>query len=175
MKRFLPLLALLLLSGAALSQPTTPKDSANWADWAFMLGEWHPMESGGVPGPASNAWATLAPDLDGKVLVRKNHGEYAAANGRPAYVHDDLMVIYHQGAATKAFYTDNEGHTIHYDVSFSADKKRLVFLSEKAPGPQFRLTYENVQPGTLKVIFEIAPPDKPDQFARYVEGTIRRK
>jgi hypothetical protein len=169
-------IALLAIVGTAQSESPDP-----WADLKFLLGEWNAGQSSGVPGQASKGGFTLAPDLGGQVLVRRNHAEYPAAAGRPAFVHDDLMIIYHvpSGAkqfATKAFYDDSEGHVIHYNVNFSPDKKKVMFLSEPATGaPQYRLTYENVKPGTAKVLFEIAPPDKPGEFAPYVEATVHRK
>jgi hypothetical protein len=177
MKTWLRLIPLLLLPLAAHAQNPAP----SWSDWQFLLGEWTAGESSGVPGQASKGSFTLAPDLGGQVLVRKNHAEYPPAGGRPAIVHDDLMVIYHVPSATgkfatKAFYDDSEGHVIHYNVSFSADRKKVVFLSEVNQGaPQYRLTYEDVEPGTAKVVFEIAPPDKPGQFATYAQATVNRK
>jgi hypothetical protein len=140
------------------------------------LGEWTSAESSGVPGSASTGSFTLAPDLGGKILVRKNHAEYPPANGRPGIIHDDLMIIYREGGTTKAFYNDNEGHVIRYNVSASPEKKRITLLSDKAAGaPQYRLTYESVQPGKVKLSFEIAPPDKPEEFKKYVEGVVKRK
>jgi hypothetical protein len=177
MKTWLRLIPLLLLPLAADAQNPAP----SWNDWQFLLGEWTAGESSGVPGQASKGWFTLAPDLGGQVLVRKNHAEYPPAGGRPAIVHDDLMIIYRVPSgsarfATKAFYDDSEGHVIHYNVNFSADKKKIVFLSEVNQGaPQYRLTYEDVEPGTAKVLFEIAPPGKPGQFATYVQATVHRK
>jgi hypothetical protein len=148
----------------------------SWTDWKFLLGNWTAGESSGVPGQASKGGFTLAPDLGGKILLRKNHAEYPAANGRPAFAHDDLMIIYHDGSATKAFYSDSEGHAVHYNVAVSPGKKQIVFLSDQvAAGPQYRLTYEDLQAGAVKVLFEIATPDKPGQFARYVEATVHRK
>jgi hypothetical protein len=172
MKTLLRLIGL-LLPLAAFAQNASPD---SWADWKFLLGEWTAGESSGVPGQASKGFFTLVPDLNGQALVRKNHAEYPAAGGRPAIVHDDLMIVYREAGATKAFYDDSEGHAIRYNVSFSPDKKTIVFLSEKNEGaPQYRLTYENVQAGTAKVVFEIAPPDKPGQFTKYVEATVHRK
>ncbi len=172
MKKLLEMIALLLLPLAAVAQNAAP----SWNDWQFLLGEWTAGESSGVPGQASKGSFTLAPDLGGQVLVRKNHAEYPPAGGRPAIVHDDLMIVYREAGATKAFYHDSEGHTIRYNVSFSPDKKRIVFLSEKSEAaPQYRLTYEDVQPGTANVLFEIAPPDKPGQFATYVQANVHRK
>jgi hypothetical protein len=175
MKRFLVALTILLLSSPALPQSAPQKDAGDWAEWSFLLGEWTAGDSSGAPGRASKGGFTLAPDLGGKVLVRKNHAEYPPADGRPAIVHDDLMIIYREDGATKAFYDDNEGHVIRYTVSFSADKKRIVFLSEKSAGQQFRLSYEDVQPGTVKVVFEMAAPDKPGEFTKYVEAVVQRK
>lgn len=176
MKPFLPGIVFLLAFGTALPQAIPQKDAAGWSDWNFLLGEWTASESNGVPGAASKGWFSLTPDLGGKVLVRKNHAEYPPANGRPAIVHDDLMIVYREGDATKAFYDDNEGHVIHYNVSISADKKKIVLLSEKSAGaPQYRLSYENVAADTVKLAFEIASPDKPGQFTKYVEALVQRK
>lgn len=167
--RFLLALLLPILASAQAG-------TKDWVDWNFLLGEWIAADSSGVPGQASKGSFSLSPELNGAVLVRKNHAEYPPAGGRPAIVHDDLMIIYREAGATKAFYDDSEGHVIHYAVTFSPDKKRIVFLSEKGTGtPQYRLTYEDLQPGTAKVLFEIAPPDKPDQFTKYVEATVHRK
>jgi hypothetical protein len=178
MKTLLRLIAL-LLPLAAFGQNASPD---SWADWKFLLGEWTAGESSGVPGQADKgSFFTLTPDLQGKALVRRNHAEYPAAGGRPAIVHDDLMIVYRvpsgvEKFAIKAFYSDSEDHVIDYNVSFTPDKKRIVFLSEEHPGaPQYRLTYEDVHPGTVKVLFEIAPPDKPGQFTKYVDATVHRK
>jgi hypothetical protein len=166
----LAILGLLSFSSAQQSPENDP-----WRDWKFLLGEWTVGQGGGIPGQATSGSFSLSPELGGKILLRKNHSEYAAA-GKSPVIHDDLMVIYQEAGATKAFYDDSEGHVIHYQVSVSADKKRIVFLSEPAQAqPRFRLTYENLGPGSVSVIFEIAPPDKPEQFSKYVEGTVHRK
>lgn len=133
-------------------------------------------QGGGIPGQATTGYFSLAPGLNGKILLRKNHSEYASANGKPGIVHDDLMIVYHESGATKAFYHDSEGHVIHYNVTLSSDKKRITFLSEPITGAaQYRLSYDDLGQDTIKVVFEIAPPDKPGQFAKYVEGTVHRK
>ncbi len=86
------------------------------------------------------------------------------------------MIGYHEGGATKALYSDSEGHVIHHGVSFSPESKKLVMLSEKAAGaPRYRLSYEGLQPGTVKLSFEIAPPHKPAEFKKYVEAVAKRK
>jgi hypothetical protein len=167
------LMVYLFLSLAAFCQLQAKND---WAGWEFLLGEWVAGDSNGVPGSASAGSFTLAPDLSGKVLLRKNHAEYPASNGRPAVDHDDLMIVYHEGEAAKAFYVDGEGHVIRYNIHLFPDSKKIVMLSEKAQGaPQYRLTYENVQTGTVKLSFEIASPDKPEEFKKYVEAVVKRK
>jgi hypothetical protein len=147
-----------------------------WQDWGFLIGEWDAGEGGGVPGRAGTGYFSLLPELGGQVLLRKNHSEYSAGEGKPAVVHDDLMTVYSGAGTARALYNDSEGHVIHYNAILSADKKRITFLSERTAGqPQYRLIYENLGPDAVNVIFEIAPPDKPDQFSRYVEGVVHRK
>ncbi|HWX54326.1 MAG TPA: hypothetical protein VN176_07010 [Verrucomicrobiae bacterium] len=172
MTRFIKLLAVVLFACTVFAQ--SPQ-SDPWADWKFLLGEWTAGESGGVPGRASSGSFSLTPDLGGQVLFRKSHSEYPAANGHAAIVHDDLMVVYREAGTIKAFYDDNEGHVIRYNVTALSDKKKIIFLSDQAAvQPQFRLSYEEMKPGTVNVIFEIAPPDKPGQFSKYVEGVVVR-
>lgn len=173
MKFFCPWLVLFAITSVCLSQQTP---SNPWSDWSFLLGEWDLGRGGGVPGQATAGYFSLTPDLSGQILVRKNHAEYASVNRKPAVVHDDLMVVYREAGSTKAIYADSESHIIHYSVSLSSDKKRIIFLSERTAGqPQYRITYENLSQDTVNITFEIAPPDKPDQFSKYVEGVVHRK
>jgi hypothetical protein len=176
LKSYQILITIVLLFGAVSAQsPLQTSSKDNWSEWDFLLGEWTAAGSSGEPGSASKGSFTLAPDLGGKVLVRKNHAEYPPANGRPAIVHDDLMIVYHESGAVRAFYDDNEGHVIHYDVSFP-DRNHIVFLSEKLAGAtRYRLSYENVKEGTVNLKFEIAPPDHPEQFKTYVAAVVHRK
>jgi hypothetical protein len=146
------------------------------ADWKQLPGDVDAGESTGVPGKASKGWFTLAADCAGEILMRKNHAEYPVASARPAFSDHDLMIAFCDKGATKASHEDGENYAIHYDVSFSPDKKEIIFLGEKgAAGPRYRLTYEDMKSGTVKVLFEIAPPDKPGKFAKYVEATVHGK
>lgn len=56
----------------------------------------------GNPGDGSGGFSSN-PDLQGSVLVRKSHSEYPASQGRPATVHDDLMVT--QSKNIRALFT----------------------------------------------------------------------
>jgi hypothetical protein len=86
------------------------------------------------------------------------------------------MIVYPRGAEFLADYFDNEGHVIHYSVSASADGNSVTFLSdEAAPGPHFRLTYRKVNENTLTGSFEIARPDKPKDFLKYLEWTAQKQ
>jgi hypothetical protein len=146
-----------------------------WRDWQPFLGTWEGAGGGG-PGQGSGSFS-FTPDLQGAVLVRHNHAQYPATKDKPAYRHDDLMLIYPdaQTSKTRADYWDNEGHIIHYLVEFSGGGRKLVMSSEPAqPGPRYRLTYLVTGDNELKLTFEVAPPDAPQQFKTYIEATARR-
>lgn len=141
-----------------------------WKDLRFLIGKWDAVAE---PGKGTGNFS-LGVDLQGKVLVRKNHADLPAAGNRPATIHDDLMVIHAEGGkGLKAIYFDSEGRVIHYTVK--ADGQQATFVSEPGAGPRFRLTYLKEKAGTVSVKFEIAPPGKPDAFRTYVEGKVRRE
>jgi hypothetical protein len=158
--------------------PSAPADEKSdpWTDYRFLIGEWV-GEGEGEPGKASASF-TFAPDLDGRILVRKHRADVAAAGGKPAAKHEDLLIIYkgQDGKRNKAIYFDNEDHVIQYTATLSDDKKGLVFLSDPVPtAPRFRLTYTKEKEDSLRIKFEFAAPGKPDEFKIYGEGTARKK
>ncbi|MFT3827876.1 MAG: hypothetical protein QM731_28420 [Chitinophagaceae bacterium] len=145
-------------------------------NYAFLIGEWE-GEGGGQPGLGKGSFS-FKPELDGRIIVRKNRAEFAATAQRPAFVHDDMLIIYadQPGNPTKAILMDNEDHTIHYDVTFSEDKRSVIFTSSITEGmPVFRLTYVQVDANTVNIKFEMAQPGKPDTFNLYLEGKAHRK
>jgi hypothetical protein len=147
-----------------------------WKPYRFLLGEWE-GEGTGDPGKGAGSF-TFIPDLEGKILVRRNHANYPAAGGRPAVMHEDLMVVYApQGSeGPKAIYWDNEGHVIYYTLSTSSDGHSVTFLSEPVRGvPRFRLSYVKLTEGEVSIKFEIAPPGQPGGFKPYLEAKARRK
>ena len=145
----------------------------DWGPAQFLIGEWS-GEGGGQPGAASAGDFSFTPELQGAILVRRSFAEYPPANGRPAFRHDDLTVVYRDAASRqlKATYWDNEGHMIPYAVRAVANG--VVFESE---GPRsamrYRLTYTNAGKGQVKIQFELAEPGK--DFAIYLEASARRK
>ncbi|MBZ5611016.1 MAG: hypothetical protein LAP38_22355 [Acidobacteriia bacterium] len=158
---------LVLAAVPAFAQPASPD---RFAPLAFLIGDWTGQGSGS-PGQGSGGFSFL-PDQDGKIIVRKNRADYPAANGRPAFSHTDLMIVYKDDADSqlRAIYFDTEDHVIHYTVEPSPDGASVRFLSAS-----YRLTYRKTGPDTIALKFEISPPDKPGAFQTYIEATAHRK
>ena len=98
-------------------------DQDPWSSCRFLLGQWT-GEGSGQPGQGKGGFS-FAPELEGKVLVRRNVNEIATGPGRPPTVHEDLMVVYpaEKGQPLRAIYFDNEGHVISYTVHPSEDRQ----------------------------------------------------
>jgi len=158
--------AILLLAAATLCAQGKP----NWDGWQFLIGEWT-GEGVGNPGQGTGGF-TFELQLDQHVLVRHNYAEYPATKDKPAYSHQDLMVIHPEGSGWSAMYFDNEGHVIHYSVEFRTEG--VVFTStEPASGPRFMLTYAKLGADKVGIEFSIAAPGKP--FTPYIHGVAHRK
>ncbi len=174
MRRFAPtLLAVLTTLSLGQFSSVHAKDES-WEPFQFLIGEW---VGEGKEGQGSG-YFSLTPDLQGKILVRKNRAELPASNGRPAAIHEDLMVIYksEDGKSAKAIYFDSEDHVINYTVTFSPDNQTLTFISAAVPHtPRFRLTYQKEAEDHIGIKFQIAPPGKPEEFKVYLEGKARKK
>jgi hypothetical protein len=168
-KLFVLLTGNMVLSGlfSAIAEPA----GATWDQMRPLVGQWK-ASGKGSPGEGEGKFS-FAFDLQNRVLVRKSHTDYPAAQGMPAFAHDDLMVVYLDEGSQKfrADYFDNEGHVIHYTADCSQDGKTIAFVSDPSPSqPRFRLTYNEQDGGKLDIKFEIATPDAPDKFKVYVEG-----
>jgi hypothetical protein len=173
-RRTILCLGFLLLPAFAAAQQTKELDV--WGPYEFLVGMWT-AEGHGEPGGGKGAFSFRL-ELQGKVLVRRNRLEFPATPQRPAFTHEDLLVVYRDADPTpnRAIYFDSEGYVIHYTATFSEEGKVLTFLSDASPqAPRQRLTYVQNGDGTLKVKFEIAPPGKPEAFVTHVEGVAHRK
>lgn len=171
MKHLILFFLFLLTPVSAFSQTATIQDLA-----VLLNGNWQGGGKG-EPGTGTGGF-TFAYDLQNKVIVRKSHAVYPAANDHPPITHDDLMTVYADGAEKKlkAIYFDNEGHVINYEIEMSADKTSVVFLSGVIAGqPRYRLSYAKLKDGALNVKFEIAPPGSPDDFKTYLDGKVWKK
>ena len=135
---------------------------AQWKPFEFLLGDWVGEGTGGAGA------FSFEPALGGKVLVRKNHsGE-----------HEDMLVVSRKSPAApyRATYWDNEGHVMEYTVTATDAPATLLFVSDANPNePRFRLTYTQTARGAVSIVFEIAPPGKPEAFGKYLEGRARRR
>lgn len=146
----------------------------NWDKLQFLIGDWV-GEGNGQPGQGKGVFS-FQPDLDRNVLVRKSHTEYPPSNNRPAFSHDDLMIVYRNspGSPVKAIYFDNENHIVNYEVSCS--DKLIIFTNNAIPdSPRFRLTYEKMEDGKLNIKFEMSSSQNPEEFRIYLEGKSLRK
>ena len=166
------LLAIIIVTVAGSTPAQTPAtlDSLN-----RLIGKW--VGEGTSEVGAGGGYFTFEKSLNGHVLIRKNRADYPATKDRPAVTHEDLMVVF-PDAATKqlrGFYTDSESNTINYVITVSTDGKTITFLSDgRDPGPRYRLTYVLTTADAITLTFEIAPPDKPDQFRKIIDGKVRR-
>jgi hypothetical protein len=173
MRRTILCLGFLFLAAFAAAQQAKAPDV--WAPYKFLVGTWA-AEGHGEPGEGKGGF-TFRIELQGKILERRSRVDFPASPQRPAFAHEDLLVVYRDAGATpnRAIYFDSEGFVIHYTTTFSADGKVLTFLSDGGPqAPHQRLTYVQNADGTLKVKFELAPPGKPEAFTTHVEGVAHR-
>jgi len=163
-------LAFAVIAAAASVHAEVPKQLE---PLTFLLGEWEAAGEG-QPGQGTGT-AAFALALQDRVIIRTSYAVYPASKTAPASRHDDLMVIYAgEGGALRADYYDNEGHVINYMVTVTAPGE-ASFVSEIASGaPRFRLSYKLGPDGLLKGEFAVAPPGKPDAFARYLVWESRK-
>lgn len=140
----------------------------------FLIGTWE-GEGGGKPGEGTGI-VTFEYGLDKKIIIRKNHNEYPANNGRPAFIHDDIMTFYMENNLCRAIYFDNEGHVIYYTSSFTHDSASIILVSDINPGtPRFKFTYNKLGTDKMRMVFEVAPTGKPEEYKKYVEGIVKKK
>jgi hypothetical protein len=142
---------------------------APWKKLKFMLGDWTGVAGEkDTPQGAGSGGFSFKPELNGKVIVRRNHAAYDSG-----VKHDDLMVIYLDPPtdAPRAIFFDTEGHVIRYNLSFPA-ANRVVFESDGTqPGPKYRLTYW-MNGSSLDGKFEVAPPGA--EYKSYMSWTSKK-
>jgi hypothetical protein len=145
------------------------QQSVSWEKWNYLKGEWV-GEGNGQPGKGEGKFS-FQTDLNGKIMVRKNHTVFPSTEKSKEFVHDDLLIIYQasDGKSQEAIYFDNEGNTIKYKIGF-ADNAIILTSETVANSPRFRLTYSSLDSNTVKITFEMAPPDSPDKFRMYLTG-----
>jgi hypothetical protein len=156
---------LLIYTHLAIGQPP----GNQWERWSYLIGEWV-GEGNGQPGQSEGTFS-FQTDLNGKILVRKNHTVFPATANSAATVHDDLLIIYpgSPGGLQEAIYFDNEGNTIKYKISFT-DNSVVLTSDIQMNSPRFRLSYDAIDNKSVVITFEMASPQSPETFKMYLSG-----
>jgi len=159
------ILATILLSTLPLWCQTTPNTS--WEKLEFLLGKWTGVAGEkDTPQGAGQGGFSFEPELNQKIIVRRNHAGYNSG-----VQHDDLMVIYLDNDAPRAIYFDTEGHVIRYNLTFPSANKAVFESDGTQPGPRFRLSYWMAGP-SLAGKFEVAPPGS--EYKPYLSWTSKK-
>ncbi|MCE1198434.1 MAG: hypothetical protein LWW85_05650 [Marinilabiliales bacterium] len=165
---------ILFLFAMVMRSPLSAQEAIpGWEKWQYLMGGWE-GEGEGQPGMGKGSF-TLKPKLGGSILERKGKTEMAASNGRPAFVHEDVMIVYknESGNPSRAIYFDNENHVISYAIRYTDNQ--IVLTSEPMQGaPRFRLIYEKLDSKRMNTRFEMAMPNQPDLFKPYIEGISKK-
>jgi hypothetical protein len=168
------LLAFSMLSVAACAggqSATTATDP--WASLRFLTGTWEAKTGGGTAEAKVIGIYSFQLELNDHILARHSSSASCKAPADFNCEHSDLLYLYPEGSAIKANYFDNEGHTIHYDVT-TPTPTTAIFLSDPAtPGPQFRLVYER-KDAILSGKFQMKMPGQAE-FKSYLEWSGPKK
>jgi hypothetical protein len=162
-----------MAASLALAAPASGSVPKALEPLSFLLGVWEAGANAGAHGQGTGSYS-FAPSLQDRAIIRTNHAEYPATEKTPALTHDDLMVIYATEGGAEAHFYDNEGHMIHYAVSAPAPGEATFVSDVVASAPRYRLSYKLRADGVLEGRFEIAPPGKPDAFAKYLAWESHR-
>jgi hypothetical protein len=169
------LAAALALTGAtaATAAPPAPLSRA-LSPLSFLVGSWNSQPGARLAqgGSATGAF-DIQPAVGGAALIRRDHTVLLGPGGK-RQTYEQIMLVYPDSGRLRADYFDGQ-HAIHYtDVTVDADGS-VRFASDRVPGqPAYRLTYHKIDPRTVKVTFEIAPPGQ-DRFQALVEGSATRR
>jgi len=164
----------LLFLFAFISVRLVAQAPAPLAGFDFLLGTWGAATNAqGSAGATSFGNYTFQGDLGGTVITRTGSADSCKGPVSFDCQHHDLLTIYRDmGDATPhALYADNEGHVLHYDISFP-DARTAIFLTT-APGPKFRLVY-HLEGGVMTGKFQIEPPGA-TEFKSYLEWSGTKK
>jgi len=159
----------LALGAAMMATPALAADpplAAPLAPLAFMVGDW--TSSGEGQGAGAGGVSGIHPELDGRILVRRDHVLVKAGGA-----FDIFMVVYPDRGGLRAEFIDTEGHTIHYAATPGPGPSVTFESPGAAQAPGFRLTYAAVSPDRLHIRFEIAPPG--GAYKPYSEGDVVRR
>jgi hypothetical protein len=156
----------------SMAAPASSPSPGPLALLRFLIGTWE--GTGGSKDATGSGRFSFREANQGHAILRTSSAEYPATADHPASRHDDLMIVYADGAEVRADYADSEDHAIHYRVAPAAEGG-VVFVSDpSAKGPRYRLTYKPGAAGTIDGAFEVAPPGQPEAFKPYLAWSARR-
>ena len=136
--------------------------SSPFAPLTFLEGSWEAHTSATGAAAVTGTY-TFRTELKAHILARRSSADSCKGPTDFDCDHSDLLYVFVDapGAPLHAIYFDNEGHTIHYDVT-TPDATTAVFLSDAThPGPQFRLTY-HLASGIMTGKFQMHMPGSAD-------------
>jgi hypothetical protein len=151
----------------------TPQLAPGLADLSFLIGSWS-SGAGTVAdtGGTSRGSSVVTIEANGGALLRRDHTDLYAADGKPSGNFDQIMLIYGDAGAIHADYSDGD-HVIHYTKAVIVRGTSAVFTTAAPAGaPNFRLSYA-LSGVVLAVRFEMAPPGT-DAFHLIASGTLRK-
>ncbi len=146
------------LAAAPLGGPLAPL--------GFMVGDWRSAGQG--VGAGAGGVSSIHPELDGRILVRRDH-VLTKTGGQ----FDIYMLVYPDADGLRAEFIDTEGHTIHYTAARQPGAGVVFESPGSAQAPGFRLTYTASGADRLHIRFEIAPPG--GVYKVYSEGDVVRR
>jgi len=123
-----------------------------WANWQPLIGNWK-GEGIGIPGEGTGCFSFTF-DTEQNILVRKSDYSYYADKAYTIF--EDTMIIYiENGTPSKAFFSNHEGFSRTYSISYSG--KTITLICENpSQSLIFKLTYTLIDELTLTLKYEIA-------------------
>jgi hypothetical protein len=143
----------------ALPAAAQPSLAPDLAGVGFLVGHWK-SDDGKVSdtGGTSKGSSTISVEANGEALLRRDHTDLFDKTGKPAGSFDQIMLIYPEGGALHADYSDGQ-HVIHYTRAIIVPGKSVTFTSTAQPSPpSFQLRYEVQSPDALALTFGMIPP-----------------
>ncbi len=130
----------------------------------YLVGVWKDEVREGEPGRATGGGESWRLALAGQILVREAWCEFLASASRPAYRHEDLLIVFAESdSEMRGIFWDSEGHLIRYrELHPDPDGKGFGLVSDPAtPGPRQWLRYRFEEPDHLSAVFSLHPPGAP--------------
>ena len=153
-----------------------PGATSPLAPLEYLVGKWNVAYRTGEPGTATGGEETWSLEAGGAVLVRRAWCDFPETPRRPAFRHEDLLVIYADAdSRLQGVFWDNEGHVHFYRTVQAAGAGGGVRLVTDAatPGPRQALEYTFDPPSRTSAVFLLLLPGAPD-FKPYLRWECQR-